>query len=79
MPSVKDPIPRAAEQRLVWFVAAISAATAVLYVLAGLRSGNLRFVAGAIGPALVAVVAIVSVRIGDGAFSRSSSLHRPRS
>lgn len=65
MPSVKGPIPPAAEQRLVWFVAALSAATAVLYVLAGLRAGDLRFVAGAIGPALVAVVAVASVRIGD--------------
>ena len=51
---------------MVWFVAALSAATAAMYVLAGWRSGDLRFVAGALGPALVAAVGVAAVRIGQG-------------
>ena len=66
MSSVRDPIPLAGERTLVWFVAAMSAATAVMYVLAGWRSRDVRFVAGALGPALVAAVGVASVRIGQG-------------
>lgn len=66
MPSVTDPIPLAGERTLVWFVAALSAATSLMYVLAGWRSGDLRFVVGAIGPALVALLGVTSVRIGKG-------------
>ena len=66
MSSVSDPIPLAGERTLVWFVSALSAATAVMYVLAGWRSGDVRFVVGALGPALVAAVGVASVRIGQG-------------
>jgi len=66
MSSATDPIPLAGERTLVWFVAALSAATSIMYVLAGWRSGDLRFVAGAIGPALVALLGVTSVRIGKG-------------
>ena len=66
MSSVNGPVPLAGERSLVWLVAALSAATAVLYVLAGFRSGDMRFVAGAIGPAIVATVGVTSVRIGKG-------------
>ena len=66
MSSATDPIPLAGERTLVWFVAALSAATSIMYVLAGWRSGDLKFVAGAIGPALVALLAVTSVRIGKG-------------
>ena len=66
MSSVGDPIPLTRQRTLVWFVAALSAATAIMYVLAGWRSGDLRFVAGSIGPALVAAVGVTSVRIGKG-------------
>lgn len=66
MPSDRDFVPLAGERKLVWFVTALSAATAVMYVLAGLRSGDLRFVAGALGPAIVAAVGVASVRVGQG-------------
>jgi signal transduction histidine kinase len=66
MTSVYDPIPLARQRTLVWSVAALSAATAIMYFLAGWRSGDLSFAAGSIGPAMVAVVAVTSVRIGKG-------------
>jgi signal transduction histidine kinase len=66
MLSVNEPIPLARERALVSFVAALSAATAVMYLAAGWRVGDMKFVAGAIGPALVAAVGITSVRIGKG-------------
>ena len=67
MSSVRDPIPLAGERTLVWFVAVLSAATAIMYVLAGWRSGDMRFVVGALGPPVVdhKLVTVVIREKGD--------------
>ena len=66
MPSVNDSAPLAGERLLVWLVASFSAATAVLYLFAGWITGDPRFVAGAIGPATVCLLAVVATRLGRG-------------
>ncbi|MGB9358726.1 MAG: HAMP domain-containing sensor histidine kinase [Acidimicrobiia bacterium] len=66
MSSVNDPTPLAGERVLVWLIAAFSAATAILYLLAGWSTGESRFVAGAIGPAVVCGIAVVAARFGEG-------------
>jgi signal transduction histidine kinase len=66
MSPVKGPIPLAGERRLVCFVAALSAASSIMYILAAWRSGDLGYAAGAIGPALVVVLALTSLQIGNG-------------
>ena len=66
MPTVNDPAPLAGERVLVWLVAAFSAVTAILYLLAGWSTAESRFVAGAIGPAVVCALAIIAARFGQG-------------
>lgn len=66
MPKANASAPLAGERALVWLVAALSAVTAVLYVLAGWLSGDWRFVVGAFGPALVAVFGVLSAKTGTG-------------
>ncbi len=66
MPKAVPSAPLAGERLLVWLMTVLSAAAAVMYVLAGWRSGDWSFVAGAIGPALVAVLAALSARLGRG-------------
>ncbi len=66
MSTVNSSAPLAGERLLVWIVAFLSFATAVLYVLAGFRSGDWRFVVGALGPVLIGVLGVVSARVGRG-------------
>jgi len=66
MPTVNDPAPLAGERMLVWLVAALSAATAVLYLLAAWITGEVRFVAGAVGPLIVCALAVVAAHFGRG-------------
>jgi len=51
---------------MVWLIAAFSAATAVLYVFVGWKTGESRFVIGAVGPAIVCLLAVVATRLGRG-------------
>ena len=69
MSSVNDPAPLAGERVLVWLVAVFSAATAFLYLLAGWSNGEPRFVAGAIGPAIVCLLAVIAARSGPNPLS----------
>ena len=66
MSSVNDPPPLAGERVLVLLVAAFSAATALLYLLAGWSNGERHLMAGAIGSAIVCVLAVIAARFGRG-------------
>lgn len=66
MLTATPPAPLAGERVLVWLVATLSGATAIMYILAGWRSGDWRFVVGALGPALVTVFGVLTARLGAG-------------